>query len=254
MDIEEIRSSGILELYVIGELSPAQNAEVESYLTQYPDLKKDVYEIEKTLEAFAASSALKAPAGLKQKVMDSIHQNPKSIPVTKSGPGLWPLIASLFGLGALMLAFLVYQNDQKTEELEQQLTVLRDTCDATTSQLTGELNELKQLTLPGNKIIPFAATPGFAQTDIYLHHNTQTGKNFIQVSNLPVIADNQSYQLWALKPNQAPLPLDVFDLPQTGLIEVRFVEDTETYAITIEPEGGSQTPTLEHLIGTAGVN
>lgn len=252
MDIEEIRASGLLELYVLGELSAAQQAEVESYLSQYPELRNDIYQIEKTLEAIATTTAIKSPAGLKQKVMDSIRGNTTPVYVKKSA-GLWPAIAALLGLGILALGYLFYQKDSETKQLEQQLTILRDTCDATTNQLTGQLNILRQLTLPGNKILPFSPTPGFAQTDIYLHHNAQTKKNFIQVRNLPAIAENQSYQLWSIKTNQAPAPLDVFELPADGLVEVRFVDGTEVYAITIEPEGGSQSPTLENLIGTVGV-
>jgi anti-sigma-K factor RskA len=34
---------------------------------------------------------------------------------------------------------------------------------------------------------------------------------------------------------------------------VDFIDKTATYAITIEPKGGSKSPTLENLIGTMGV-
>ena len=37
------------------------------------------------------------------------------------------------------------------------------------------------------------------------------------------------------------------------LIEVDYVDGTEVYAITIEPEGGSESPTFENLIGTVSV-
>ena len=59
--------------------------------------------------------------------------------------------------------------------------------------------------------------------------------------------------MWSIKANQAPAPLNIFDIPEDGLVEVQFVEGTEVYAITIEPEGGRDTPTLENLIGTVGV-
>lgn len=240
------------------QLSTAEKAEVEGYIRTYPELKIDIAEIERSLELFARSAAVQAPSGLKDRILDQIRNEgvaEKLKPgASSSGSfGMWGMIAALFGLGIMLFGYLFWQKNNDAERLQQELTASRDSCEQSTQQLTDQLRLLQQLTYPDNKIIPFTATPGFASTDLYLHHNSETKRNFIQVRNLPAIAANQSYQLWSLKPNQAPIPLDVFDLPATGLIEVRYVEGTETYAITIEPRGGKDSPTLENLIGTVGV-
>lgn len=240
------------------QLSTAEKAEVEGYIRAFPDLKVDITEIERSLELFARSASLKAPAGLKDKILDQIKNegaSEKTKPHTPSSGsfGMWRMVAALFGLGILLFGYLFWQKSNDAERLQRELTASRDSCEQSTQQLTDQLRLLQQLTYPDNKILPFTATPGFASTDLYLHHNAETKRNFIQVRNLPAIAANQSYQLWSLKPNQAPIPLDVFDLPATGLIEVRYVDGTETYAITIEPRGGKDSPTLENLIGTVGV-
>jgi anti-sigma-K factor RskA len=239
------------------QLSTAEKAEVEGYIRTFPELKIDIAEIERSLELFAASAAVQAPAGLKIRILDQIKNEgatEKSKPVSSSGLfGMWRLAAALFGLGFLLFGYLFWQKSDSAEQLQQELTALRDSCEQSSQQLTDQLRLLQQLTYPDNTILPFTATPGFASTDLYLHHNAETKRNFIQVRNLPAIAANQSYQLWSLKANQAPTPLDVFDLPSTGLIEVRYVDGTETYAITIEPKGGKDSPTLENLIGTVSV-
>lgn len=243
----------MLELYVLDQLSPAEKAEVERYLVEYPELRNDISEIEMSVQVYARTAAVKAPAGLKERIMNSISDYKIPIVPTKPSSGIWPSVAAVLGLGLLLLGYLFYQKSQELKQISSEITILRDTCDATTNQLNEQLNVLRQLTLPGNKIIPFQATPGFAQTDLYLHYNETTGKNFIQVRNLPDIADNQTFQLWSIKTNQAPAPLDVFDQPIDGLIEVKYVSGTEVYAITIEPAGGSETPTLDNLIGTVSV-
>jgi hypothetical protein len=46
----------------------------------------------------------------------------------------------------------------------------------------------------------------------------------------------------------------LFEAPAGGLVEVQFVEGTEVYAITIEPDGGVDAPTMENLIGTVAVD
>lgn len=236
------------------QLSPAEKVEVEGYLGAYPELRTEVKEIERSLELYAQAAAISAPAGLKERVMDSIRNDGKIDVVDKPrSSGLWSAMAAIFGLGLLLLGYMFYQKNNETELLRNELSATRDTCVSNTTHLNDQLNQLRQLTVPHNKIISFQPTPGFASTDLYLHTNKETRKNFIQVRTLPVIADNQTFQLWSIKPNQAPAPLNVFDIPANGLIEVPYVDGTEVYAITIEPEGGRDTPTLENLIGTVSV-
>ena len=240
------------------QLSTAEKAEVEGYIRTYPDLKVDIAEIERSLQFFAKSAAVAPSAGLKEKILQQIRNEgavdkPKPGGSASGSFGIWGMVAALFGLGILLFGYMFWQKSNEAQRLQQELAISKDSCEQSTQRMTEQLRLLQQLTYPDNKIIPFQATPGFASTDLYFHHNAETRRNFIQVRNLPSIAANQSFQLWSLKANQAPTPLDVFDLPATGLIEVKYVDGTETYAITIEPKGGRTTPTLENLIGTVSV-
>jgi len=236
------------------QLSSAERAEVESHLVTFPELRKELREIERSLEIFAGSTAMKSPAGVKERILDAIRHDGKGSGGTKgSSNGLWSILSLLFGLGLLVFGYLFYQKDQDTQRLTNEIALVRDTCQTRNDELTRELELLRQLTRTTNTIIPFQATPGFASTDLYLHINNVTKRSFIQVRNLPPIAANQSYELWSLRPNQPPAPLNVFDAPASGLIEVTYVEGTETYAITIEQRGGVNSPTMANLIGTVSV-
>ena len=95
---------------------------------------------------------------------------------------------------------------------------------------------------------PFAKN--YPTASLLIHNNNSSKKNYLQLSALPALSDNQSFQLWSLKADQDPIPLDVFDGTGDRIIEVQHINGTETYAITIEPKGGSKIPTLENLIGT----
>jgi len=57
MELKEIKNSGKLELYVLGELTPEENAEIEQSISNNPELKKEVFEIEKAFEAYAMLNA-----------------------------------------------------------------------------------------------------------------------------------------------------------------------------------------------------
>ncbi len=258
MDIEEIKSSGLLELYVLDQLSPAEKAEVEGYLTSHPELRSDLREIENTLEIYASAAAIKAPAGVKERILEEIRKEGAiSTQAPPRGGSPWGFIAALLGIGALVLGYLYYQKNNEATVLQREIQLVRDTCQTNTEDLTHQLDLLRQLTQPANRILNFQAAPGFAGTDLYLHINPSSKRTFIQVRNLPEIAANHQYQLWSIKANQPPAPLNVFDAPTDGLLEVTYVEGTEVYAITIENRGGVTSPTLENLIGTvsvAGIN
>lgn len=235
-------------------LSPAEKAEVEAYVASYPELKTELLEIERSLEVFAKTAAVQPPPGVKERVLQSIRSTAKvDVSERPRSFGMWPAIAALFGAGLLVLGYLFYQKDEEVKNLQGELSAVRDTCQTTNNNLTQQLDILRQLTLPHNKILSFQPTPGFASTDLYLHTNKESRKNFIQVRNLPDIAANQTFQLWSIRPNQPPAPLNTFSVPDSGLVEVTYVDGTEVYAITIEPTGGRDTPTLENLIGTVSV-
>jgi hypothetical protein len=204
------------------------------------------------------SAAIPAPSGLKERIMNEIKNDPSgatqgSSSAPKSSFGMWGAVAAIFGIGILLFSYLFWQKSNEVDQLEKELIAFRDSCEQTHQRLNEQLLILQQLTFPDNAILPFQATPTFASTDLYLHHNPITKRNFIQVRNLPQLTADQSFQLWSLKGNQAPAPMDVFDIPANGLIEVQYIDGTETYAITIEPRGGQASPTLANLIGTVSV-
>ncbi len=67
------------------------------------------------------------------------------------------------------------------------------------------------------------------------------------IGNMPQTASDKQYQLWALIDNRQ-VDLGVFDIKKEGLlVKMKNVHNAEAFAITIEPRGGSPTPTLEAM-------
>jgi mannose-6-phosphate isomerase-like protein (cupin superfamily) len=58
MSIDQIISSGLLELYVIGDLSQAEKLLVEKAMEEDDSVKDEMLEIEKALEAYAFNKAI----------------------------------------------------------------------------------------------------------------------------------------------------------------------------------------------------
>ena len=61
IDVKEYIASGILELYVAGELSPEENLEVQHYAIQYPEIRKEIEEIEQAILELTEAASPKMP-------------------------------------------------------------------------------------------------------------------------------------------------------------------------------------------------
>jgi anti-sigma-K factor RskA len=65
----------------------------------------------------------------------------------------------------------------------------------------------------------------------------------MMINNLPQPASDKQYQLWALI-NNKPEDLGVFEVKQQKLlVKMRNVRNAQVFAVTLEPRGGSPTPT-----------
>ncbi|WP_435579436.1 anti-sigma factor domain-containing protein, partial [Gilvibacter sp.] len=79
----------------------------------------------------------------------------------------------------------------------------------------------------------------------------------LDVNGLPEAPSGMQYQLWSLTLDPlTPTSLGVLEQSEDDLnlyiIENEFT--TEAYGITLEPEGGSESPTLENLYVLGAVN
>lgn len=242
MTYDDILNSGLLELYVLGDVTASEKEAVEKALKEFPQLKKELMEIEKAFEVYAQSRGVVPDPNLADRISRRLGGS--------NGNSLL-LISGL----AIVMAGLAYwffsQNRQSSLEIQELRQEVID-CEEReeTSQLRMAL--LDGISDPDNRILDIAATPKYPETQIYFYLNDTDQRNYLQFKNLPEITADQSYQLWSLKADVDPIPLDVFEGGE-AVIPVQYVDGTATYAITIEPRGGRQSPTLENLVGTFSV-
>lgn len=255
LNYDEIKNSGLLELYVIGALEDTDRQRVEQALAESAELRSELKDIELTYERYARLNKVSAPTGLKDQILRELGE--AGIPSTReadirvSRRFNWAAVTTaLLGLGML---FQYWSNNKSEARWEAERQILAERCDSAQVTMQGRLDRFELLLSEDNRIIPVNATDNYLETRLYFHTNPQEKRNFIQIQNLPPLADNQSFQLWSLKGDQAPIPLDVFDGSGDAIIPVEFIDETNAYAITIEPAGGSQTPTLERLIGVFNI-
>jgi anti-sigma-K factor RskA len=264
MNIESYIRSGFLESYALGQGTPAERAEVERMVAQYPAVAAELKAIEDSLAAYAQAHAVVAPAGLKEQILARISEEQTS-PESQSSedttdrPGFnWGRLLTILSLAAAAaMGFLFWQAKSTENTLNSEVVSL-------TEKLKNcEENSATQAKIKQN--IAFLSDPDTRRVDlkdeqgrqVTVQYNTKRQSAVMNTAQLPALAADQDYQLWIIvKDNPNPIPLEVFR-PGTDpqdLIPVTFREQAVAYAVSIEPRGGTQTgkPTTVILLGQLG--
>ena len=254
MTSKEYIESGILELYVFGKLSEEENQEVNQMMNEFPEIKEEIEAIENAVVNLSQSVAPRLSAVNYEKIRNQILEKRKVISInTKTnwasyiGWGVAAVLVLGFGLqlsklnetntivDKLNTEKSVMQKSIVTLELQKKesetiLAVLRD-------------NNTQAVALAGQAVSPTS----FAKA----YYNKNTNQVYVDVAGLPTPPKGMVYQVWALK--LSPLTptsigvLNNFTADNTKIFKVENAQNAEAFGITLEPSGGSKTPTLEQL-------
>ncbi|SHH40655.1 anti-sigma factor [Winogradskyella jejuensis] len=259
MDIKAYIESGILELYVAGQLSEKENQEVYELMQQHPELLKEVLEIEASivkLTAATSPNSVKFDA-FKDKITDAkvIQLNPKKTDwVTYSG---WA--ASIILAGGLI--WTLNNNTELTNQIETvsterqlleiQIEKARDNL-AETRRLLDALRTKDILTVPLNG----QGNYDFAYAKVYWNKNDNT--IYLDAKGLPNAPEGKVWQVWSLTLNPlTPTSLgiiDNFNTDDNKIFAITNTNESQAFGITLEPDGGSASPTMEQLYTLGVVN
>ena len=263
MDVSAYIASGILELYVAGILSEKENREVDRLARKYPDILSEIKAIERVMLRMTKAASPEMPqidwANITTVENDTLTFQPDRT------EGKTPWInflgwaaALLFAVGLLWvyvgnnrLQSKVQLTNQQKETLEEQILQARETLHTTTI-IFKELRAQSVITVVLNG--QTAAPETFAKA--YWNPTTQTV--YIDALGLPDPPPGFTYQVWSLlldplTPTSIGL-LEDFSSNENRLFQLPNPNPSEGFGITLEPEGGSDSPTSEQLytLGTVG--
>jgi anti-sigma-K factor RskA len=83
-----------------------------------------------------------------------------------------------------------------------------------------------------------------ARASVYWNPSTQEA--YISIQYLKDISRENQFQLWAIVKGKT-VDVGVFDKNFTGLLKMKNVEGATAFAVTIEPRGGKENPTMETM-------
>tara|TARA_R100001369_G_scaffold20091_1_gene36660 strand:- start:139359 stop:140153 length:795 start_codon:yes stop_codon:yes gene_type:complete len=261
MDINEYISSGILELYVYGSLTEEESREVTRILNQFPEVRTEVEEIEETLQNLSATIAPSNAEDLIHAIKRKLGNSSKTIVMETRKTNNLPMYigwaASVLFLLGLFLMF------NKNQELRGELQALQVEKAQMESQIANARLDAEKskglLTVIRDKNIIKVPLAGQAVApDAYAtaYWDKATNTTYIDVKDLPEPPRGMVYQVWSLKlepltPTSIGI-LDNFEEDENKIFALENTNLSEAFGITLEPAGGSKSPTMEQLY-TLGV-
>ncbi len=257
MDVEKYISSGVLELYLAGTLLEEENLEVYQNAMEHPKIKEEIWSIEAAIfelskSVFPEISTKYGFNDLKDRIgKGEAVQLPKKR-INWSIYGSWAA-AVLFAIGLLWFASKVSQLksdiniiDRQNQVLQYQIAEVRDSL-AKSYELLYIIRGKNMLVIPldGQKVSP--------TSNAIVYWNKEEKKIYVDAQGLPYPPDGFVYQVWSLKldpltPTSVGLLHDFLEAKhKIFALDNPKVYESEAFGITLEPEGGSKTPTLERL-------
>ena len=255
MDLKEYISSGILELYVYGALSEEESHEVTRMLREHPEIRREVEEIESALLSLSGATAPYNPEVLLNSIKSKLSAKTRTVELPKRRTN-W---ISYTGWAASLLLcvglfFLLNDNNQlrekltseraKVAQMEQQIAEARDNVERTEELLAVlRSKNVSKIPLAGQAAAPDAYAA--------VYWDREENRAYIDGMELPEPPEGMVYQVWSLKldpltPTSIGL-LDEFPQDKNKIFALENQEQSEAFGITLEPAGGSETPTMEQL-------
>lgn len=263
IDIQEYIESGVLELYVYGTLSEAESAEVSRLVALHPELKAEVEQIETALLQLTSAAAPSTPSGF-ERIQSKIQSTNGSDVIPLSRKPIKQIskrtifISSLGWVATILLLVALGYQFSEGEKLEDKITTLereqilqQAKTDMAEEELVKATEMLDILRTKDIISVPLGAQQVAPEAYASIYWNKETDKAYVDVRGLPTPPEGKVYQLWSLTldpltPTSMAV-LDQYDTNGTQLFEVDNPNASEAFGITLEPEGGSASPTLEQL-------
>jgi anti-sigma-K factor RskA len=242
--------------YAVGALDRSEALTFEAHLARCDSCRTEVAELTETAALLAVAVPAPASEPLLDRVMEQVRATPQLPPVRPSpgringNPSRPPArfadtggsVASprrptarrapwLLGAAAA-IALVLLAGTMATRMLgertgqDEMLAIIEDPA-------------AEHFTLEG---VPGEATAG---TTIGVHVRASTGQAVVDARSLPALDERETYELWFMA-GGTPRRAVTFDPGDDGTAQVLFtapVPDPDAFGVTVEPAGGSDTPT-----------
>jgi len=243
-----------LALIALGVLQGDQRAAIEEHLQHCASCRHELELLRGDMALLGISTAgPKPPVRAKERLMTAIAKEPRSERPQSRVPW-WAVSGWAMAAALVIIVALLWQRDRT---LEQQAASLSGELRQRQSELASAREIVVTLTKPDEVVLVVKAnTPPQPQGKAF-YLRDQARLVFI-ATNLPQLPPGKSYELWLVPKNgTAPISAGIFKPNARGSATVinpplPVGVEPKTFAMTVEPEQGSSTPTPPIMMIGAG--
>ncbi len=257
MSSNELIESGTLELFVFGLLSETENNEVQEMAKKEPEVQDEIVAIEKAVINLSYSISPRLSAQNYNRIHAKLIEKQEGVVQMDTRRGGMSQYIGWAAAVILMLGIGIqyFKYNEVTEEA-QQATAERNKFEQMVATLGHEKTQTERaLEIVRNKdnaIISLEGQQVAPEAYAKVYVNSDDNETYVDISGLPEPPEGKEYQVWALKLSPlTPTSIGVLDAKNIaenkGIYKVDTFEGVEAFGITLEPAGGSESPTLEQL-------
>ena len=266
LNISALIESGHLELYVLGDLPAEEMESITRLAATHPEIREEIVAIEASLISYAEAHAPNDPAGgllsRTLKAIDAEFEDDREAALQQPQPDsqtrildfrprwAWAVAASILvvsGAANLWLLSNWQTSEQNLLALRQEQEVLAAQFQQASQMVEQSQSQLAILQLPGTRQLELSGLPASPQSRVTLFWNPGSQAVLVASAGLEALPEGLQYQLWAIIDGQ---PVDAGLL--SGLDSWQEMKNigpgAQAFAITIEPAGGSASPTLDKMV------
>lgn len=255
MEVRDYIESGILELYVFGTLTDSETEDVAKMAAKHPEIQEEIISIEKAVISLSYSMAPYLSAANYDRIREILIKKHEKVVEMKPHGNTMSYIG--WAAAVLLLVGIGWQYTQ-LDSAKNQIASVETHNDTLEKQLNSvKLNQTQTQSLlavvrdQNNTVVALGGQAVSPESKAKVYWNKETQSVYVDAAGLPEPPEGFVYQVWALKLN--PLTptsiglLDNFKGNDSRLFAVNNATEAEAFGITLEPAGGSVSPTLEQL-------
>jgi anti-sigma-K factor RskA len=268
-DLKAYIESGILELYVLGDVTPAEKLQVEEMASKHPAIEAELDEIERSMELYAEENAIEPSEHLRSRILGSLltnfgdddnfptktHVERENVVVMQpdkvKGTNFYKYAFAACLALLLASAVALYNLYSRLNDTNTQLSAMQAQNQHFSNTVSAKDSELNLLRDTSYKLIHLRGTAKSPESTMTVAFSPSKQKVVIDMEGLKLPANDQThqYQLWALVGGK-PVNLGVFDATadSSGFKNMKAIALADAFAVTLEPRGGSASPTLSEMV------
>jgi anti-sigma-K factor RskA len=237
-----------LALLAIGTLPEAERAALEEHLESCSQCRNELEQLRADAALLALSvEERQPPARARRRFLSAVTREPRMRAIRGRRPW-WVWQPAMAAVILVLAAALFWQQNRK---LRTELATVQQ-------QMAHAQEMVEAFTSPEAVHVSLGPSPSTRNPEGKAHYLPKKGALVFTASNLAPLPPQKTYELWLVPATGRPVRAGVFkpDASGSAMVMMRKMPKgvvAKAFAVTVEPEGGTDTPTLPMvMVGESG--